>query len=131
VGDLRRQKSFAEEIMRVSERWFITTPNFWFPVETHWKLPLIHFLPEKTQRRIMSGSESVVEKSFRSIGPLRRYFSTHGWHGQGLHLLSAAQLRNLFPDSKIKKQRTTFYPEVLIAYLNHFPGDSGIKRFEN
>ena len=98
VGDLKRQKKFANEIMRVGKKWYVTTPNFCFPIETHWKLPFIHFIPIKLQR------------------PLARYFKTHGWYGDGYYLLSARKLKKLFPTSKIKKQRTTFYPEVLIAY---------------
>jgi ubiquinone/menaquinone biosynthesis C-methylase UbiE len=127
VGSLRRQRRFAGEIMRISKRWFVTTPNFWFPIETHWKLPFIHFLPEKTQRQIMdSGKRLFVERSPEYsdlthnvlLRSLRRYFSEHSWHGQGLHLLSTTKLQELFPTSKIKKQRTTFYPEVLLAYCN-------------
>jgi len=125
VGDLRKQKKFADEIMRIGKKWFVTTPNFWFPIETHWKLPFIHFLPRKLQKRIMdSGKKWFVEipsKSYlRLPGTLQRsltkYFTTHGWYGHGYHLLSARKLKKLFPTSKIEKQRTTYYPEVLIAH---------------
>lgn len=47
---------------------------------------------------------------------LKRHFTIHGWFGKGLHLLNAKKLRKLFLTSRIKKQRITFYPEVLIAY---------------
>ena len=125
VGDLKRQKEFAGEIMRVSKKWFVVTPNFWFPIETHWKLPFIHFLPKKMQKQIMdSGKKWFAENSshfYIELPPilqrlLRRYFTRHGWYGQGLHLLSATNLRKLFPTSKVKKQRSTLYPEVLVAY---------------
>jgi hypothetical protein len=127
LGETNRQKRYADEVMRVSKRWLIETPNFWFPFETHWQLPLIHFLPEKTQRRIMqSGKRFFVDapEEFENKLPkilirmLNRYFSDHQWSDQGLHLLSATKLHALFPTSKIKKQRTTFYPEVLLAYNN-------------
>lgn len=41
VGDYEEQKTMAEEIMRVSGKWFIATPNFWFPFELHYRLPFI------------------------------------------------------------------------------------------
>ena len=35
VGNFENQKEMAEEIMRVGKRWFVTTPNRWFPFEFH------------------------------------------------------------------------------------------------
>lgn len=121
VGNIKKQKKYANEIMRVAKKWFITTPNFWFPIETHWKLPFIHFLPRKFQKHIMdAGKKWFVEnppKIPRIIQkPLKDYFSKHQWYGNGYHLLSVNNLKILFPTSKITKQRTTFYPEVLIVY---------------
>ena len=35
VGDRERQRRFVAELLRVSKRYFITTPNRWYPVELH------------------------------------------------------------------------------------------------
>jgi hypothetical protein len=43
VGDERDQKQFVEEHLRVAEVSFITTPNRWFPVESHTLVPLLHW----------------------------------------------------------------------------------------
>jgi hypothetical protein len=40
--------------VRVSERVFVTTPNRWFPVEMHTGLPLLHYLPAASFRRILT-----------------------------------------------------------------------------
>lgn len=134
VGDLKRQKKFADEIMRVSKKWFVTTPNFWFPIETHWKLPFVHFLPKRVQKQIMDfGKKWFVENSSQFYIKLprmlqrlfRRYFTGHGFWMEGYHLLNATKLKKLFPTSKIKKQRTTLYPEVLIA---HFPAKHELEK---
>src|SRR5262245_25250334 len=53
VGDARRQEEFAREIARVGVRYFVQTPNRWFPVEHHLLTPLIHFLPRSWQRRLV------------------------------------------------------------------------------
>jgi len=45
VGDLERQRLFVSEMVRVANRGFFTTPNRWFPIELHSKLPLAHYLP--------------------------------------------------------------------------------------
>ncbi len=95
-----RQAQFAREIMRVGRSWFVTTPNYWFPFESHYHLPLIQFLPHSLQRQY------------------NLLFGTHIPKGQVRHLalLSARRLRRLFPTSRIVKMRVTFWPETLVAY---------------
>ena len=46
VGDAERQRLFVAEALRVGRRVFLTTPNRWFPIEVHTRLPLVHWLPE-------------------------------------------------------------------------------------
>ncbi|MFQ5662250.1 MAG: class I SAM-dependent methyltransferase [Terriglobia bacterium] len=89
------QRQFAAEVRRVGRNWFVTTPNFWYPIEAHYHLPLVQFLPHHWQRGLA-----------RALGktPYPR-----------LRLLSARQLRRLFPESQILGCRVTFYPETLVA----------------
>lgn len=47
VGDYNRQLFFLKEIKRTCKRGYITTPNRWFPVEVHTRIPLLHYLPKK------------------------------------------------------------------------------------
>ncbi len=54
VGDPPKQEQFAREIARVGVRYFVQTPNRWFPVEHHLLTPLIHFLPRGWQRRLVN-----------------------------------------------------------------------------
>jgi hypothetical protein len=95
-----RQEKFAQEVMRVGRSWFVTTPNFWYPFESHYHLPFIQFLPRPLQREY------------------NRLLGTHIPKGevQELGLLSASGLRRLFPTSCIAKVRVTFWPETLVAY---------------
>lgn len=95
-----RQAEFAREVMRVGKSWFVTTPNYWYPFESHYHLPLIQFLPRPAQRHY------------------NLLLGTHIPKGtvQELGLLSARQLRALFPTSRIARMRVTFWPETLVAY---------------
>ncbi|WP_228061055.1 MULTISPECIES: class I SAM-dependent methyltransferase [unclassified Coleofasciculus] len=45
VGDYEEQHKMANEVMRVGKRYFVQTPNFYFPIEPHFVLPLFQFLP--------------------------------------------------------------------------------------
>ena len=95
-----RQGEFAREVMRVGKSWFVTTPNYWFPFESHYHLPLIQFFPRSLQRTY------------------NRFFGTHIAKGQvqDLALLSARGLGKLFPTGSIARVRITFWPETLVAY---------------
>jgi len=98
-----RQEQFAKEIMRVGKSWFATTPNFWYPFEVHHHLPFFQFLPRPVQMQY------------------NRLLGTHIPKGKVLELglLSARQLRRLFPPARIAKMRITFWPETLVAYHIH------------
>jgi SAM-dependent methyltransferase len=84
------QSVFAQEIRRVGVRYYVQTPNRWFPIEPHYQLPLFQFLPRRLQRF------------------LNRHF-TLGWREKGnweeINLLSARDLRRLFPDAEIHRER--------------------------
>lgn len=105
VGDFEKQKQMAAEIMRVGKRWFVTTPNRWYPFEFHMRLPFITWLPGSTYLwigRIISYNH--VHKKYMS-----------GIKHDGLRLMDASEMKTCFPDSKIIKQRVTFMAETLIA----------------
>ena len=94
------QPAFAAEIRRVSQRYFVQTPNRYFPIEPHYLLPFFHFLPERWRRA------------------LNRRF-TLGWqprgHWEEINLLSARELARLFPDAKIHRERVFGLSKSLMA----------------
>jgi SAM-dependent methyltransferase len=91
------QAQMAREIMRVGKKWFVTTPNFWYPIEVHCKMPLVHFLP----RRLRHQLDVTFNLSVK---------------GELINLLSARQFLRLFPNSRLEPVRVTFYPETLVVY---------------
>ena len=86
----------AAEIRRVARRWFVQTPNLWFPVDPHTLLPGYQFLPAALQRRL------------GSIG------AAAGDH-ERIRLLDAAELRRLFPDADMVRERFGPLTKSLIA----------------
>jgi ubiquinone/menaquinone biosynthesis C-methylase UbiE len=54
VGNRDAQILFFKEICRVCKKVFLTTPNKFFPIETHTKYPFIHMLPDKLFLKILS-----------------------------------------------------------------------------
>jgi SAM-dependent methyltransferase len=112
VGDEADQRAMASEVMRVGKRWFVTTPNRWYPFEFHLRLPLVTWLPFH---------------GYRHAGRLCRY--DHDKHhyvfgmpvGESLRLLGASDMVSLFPHSQIIRQSVTGIAEVLIAVGGALP----------
>ena len=54
VGNFNNQTNKVRNMIKLSKKYIIiTTPNRFFPVEVHTKLPLIHWLPKKIFRKIL------------------------------------------------------------------------------
>jgi SAM-dependent methyltransferase len=94
------QQAFADEVRRVGQRYFVQTPNKWFPIEPHYQFPLFQFFPERLRRALNS-----------------RF--TLGWQKKGewedIKLLSARDLRRLFPDAEIHRERLFGLTKSLVA----------------
>jgi len=54
VGSFENQIKKINNMIKLSKKYIvITTPNRFFPIEVHTKLPLIHWLPKKIFRKIL------------------------------------------------------------------------------
>lgn len=109
LGSFGNQQRMASEVMRVGKRWFVTTPNRWFPFEFHLRIPLITWFP--CRMYLLAGriiSYNHVSHKYK-----------RGLNRFDLRLLTAKGLKRCFPTSRIIKQRVTFMPETLIAIGGH------------
>jgi SAM-dependent methyltransferase len=80
VGDRDRQRRYLEELLRVSGRFFLTTPDRRFPIELHTFLPFLHWMRQDRHQRVL-----------RRLG-LSTWAET-----DNLNLLDESALRALFP----------------------------------
>ena len=54
VGCFENQIKLISELYKMSNKYvFITTPNRYYPIDFHTKLPFIHWLPKKIHRKIL------------------------------------------------------------------------------
>jgi hypothetical protein len=106
VGSRSSQLKFIKECCRVSSKdVFITTPNKFYPIEFHTKIPLLHFLPSVIYRKIL------FYLGFA-------FFSKE----KNLNLLSAKDLKNMCFFLKIKnfniiKHKFLFMTSNLILHI--------------
>jgi hypothetical protein len=102
TGNRKEQQVFVREMLRVSQHFFLTTPNRWFPVEMHTGLPLLHYLPVDCYRAILAKTKF-------------RYWS----YEKNLNLLDIENLRRLFLPyvvANLVKIRLLGIPSNLVAY---------------
>jgi SAM-dependent methyltransferase len=88
--------AFADEVKRVAKRYFVQTPNRWFPVEPHVLIPFFQHLPVSARRRLWR--YGVAATAFQDI-----------------RLLDARELRTLFPDALITRERIGPLTKSLMA----------------
>jgi ubiquinone/menaquinone biosynthesis C-methylase UbiE len=105
VGTFADQMRMADEVRRVGKRWFLTTPNRWYPFEFHARMPLLSWLPAPLMHKVARlWAYNHVQQRYRSGGDY-----------SDVRLLTARQLGRMFPDSRILKPRVTFWPETLVV----------------
>lgn len=108
LGSFENQKKFAREIYRIAPRFYVQTPNKWFPVEPHFLCPFIHWLPKPMFRRLV------------------RWFSAWGWIARPtqaeiddqvneIRLLTVAEMRELFPDAELVRERVLGLTKSIIV----------------
>lgn len=108
VGDWDARKRFAEEIRRAAPRYYVQTPNKWFFSDPHTVGFFVHWLPKRWQRKLI------------------RWFTPWGLVDRPdqakidallaeIDLLTVAEMRALFPDAKILKERFLGMTKSIIA----------------
>ena len=108
VGYWARMKAFAGEIKRLAPRYFVQTPNFWFPIEPHFMCPFFHWLPEPIRVRLLM---------LTGLGHYRRAESVDSAVSavQGARLLDKRMMASLFPEAAIVTERVALLPKSLMA----------------
>lgn len=108
VGDWGRMKLFAIELQRVANKYFIQTPNYWFPIEPHCMTPFFHWLPKPARMFLVSNLQ---------LGHWQRAKNT----SEAVDIVESARLLNykmfkaLFPTANIKTERLFFIPKSFVA----------------
>ena len=112
LGDPRRHQQYAQEIARVGVRYFVQTPNRWFPVEPHLLTPLIHFLPRRWQKPMIE-KFTIWEWIARPRPDQRAFYLAH--YLRDIQLLGGRAMRRLFPDARLIRERFLGLTKSLIA----------------
>jgi hypothetical protein len=108
VGDWNRTRAFSAEVRRLARRYFIQTPNFWFPWEPHFGFPCFQFLPVPLRARLLLRRDLGFFKRCRSAAAAIEAV-------ESIRLLDALMMRALFPDARLVPERVLGVTKSLVA----------------
>lgn len=111
VGDWERMKAYSRELRRVSERYYIQTPNYWFPVEPHCMTPFFHWLP--TPVRI-----SLVMHFNLGHWPKQKTVDGAVTTVESARLVNRKMFTALYDDADIYTERLFLLPKSFIGVKN-------------
>lgn len=109
LGTSQCQQVFAAEVRRLSRAgYFVQTPNKWFPIEPHYLAPFVHWVPLRLRPAVV------------------RWATPRGWLAKPspescrnmcreIRLLDAREMRRLFPEARIVRERFFGLTKSLVA----------------
>lgn len=108
VGTWRQMAAMARNVRRLAPAYYLQTPNFWFPVEPHFRAVAFHWLPEPVRARLLmrfnlgfGGRRPTLDAAMQAV--------------QSAALLDRRQLAELFPDARIERERFWGLTKSLMA----------------
>jgi hypothetical protein len=108
VGHWKEMAAMASEIRRVAKHYYVQTPYYWFPVEPHFRFIGYQWLPEQWRARLHMRREM-------GFFPMATKFSDAMLWTQSAVLLDVKQLKTLFPDAAIEREKFFFFTKSIMA----------------
>ncbi|MGH7602672.1 MAG: methyltransferase domain-containing protein [Gemmatimonadaceae bacterium] len=103
------QQLMAEEVRRVGKRYFVQTPNRYFPIEPHFLTPGFQFFPVSVRVWLVTHFEVGWYRRFSDRSEAEREVTS-------ISLLTKFQLRQLFPEAHIHQEKFGGLTKSFVAY---------------
>ena len=111
VGNYEDQLQMAKEIKRVGKRYFVQTPNFYFPIEPHFLIPFFQFFPLSIQVWLITH----IELGLYHGGKISSE-ETAVEMVKSIKLLSKKEVISIFPNANIFEEKVLGITKSFIAY---------------
>lgn len=106
VGGHLQRRQLAQRIQAAAPRWWVQTPNRWFPIEPHFVVPGMQFMPTPVRATVAAHWHA---------GPRRMNKAAARKMVEGIDLIGRRELAGLFPDARIVVERFAGMPKSIIA----------------
>lgn len=107
--EFRDQQRMADEIRRVGRRYFVQTPNRYFPLEPHFLTPGFQFMPLPLRVWLVSNFDVGWYQRIPDKAEARREV-------ESISLLSENNVRRLFPEAQIYREKLLGITKSFVAY---------------
>jgi ubiquinone/menaquinone biosynthesis C-methylase UbiE len=108
VGDWERMTQFARELARVAPKYFVQTPNYWFPIEPHFMTPFFQWLPEPVRMWLVLNFQLGHRQRATSIDEAVRSV-------ESVRLLNRKMVRALFENAEVLTEKYFYLAKSFIA----------------
>ena len=109
LGSYARQQRMAEEVQRVGKRYFVQTPNKYFPLEPHFLVPFFQFFPLSIQTTLIQNFDLGWYKKIPDRKEAFQHVCSH-------RLLTEGEMLALFPKGKLYREHFLGLIKSFIAY---------------
>ncbi len=109
MGTFDKQKRMANEVKRICKYYFIQTPNKYFPLEPHYLFPFFQFLPRNAKIWMVMHFNLGWFNKIESRQDAEKNIDE-------IRLLTKKELKELFPEAKIYKEKFLWMTKSFIIY---------------
>lgn len=109
VGSYKDQLQMAKEVRRVGRRYFVQTPNKYFPLEPHFLFPFYQFLPRMIQIWLLRNFRLGWFPKTPDAIKAREII-------ESIRLLNKSEFAALFPKASIYEEKALGLTKSFVAY---------------
>ena len=107
VGSLENMDKFARETRRIGKAYYVQAPYLWFPLEPHFGVPFLHWLPSPTRaqltHRFNVGYSEKIEDYSEALA-----------EADSINLVDKILMTKLFPEADLHKEKFALMTKSLI-----------------
>jgi ubiquinone/menaquinone biosynthesis C-methylase UbiE len=109
VGSFEDQRHMAQEVQRIGQRYYVQTPNRYFPIEPHFLIPFFQFYPSGLKVFIVTHFKTPWGWKIADKEKARSFTSS-------IRLMTEKELRAIFPEATIYKEKFMGLTKSYTAY---------------
>jgi Methyltransferase domain len=109
VGTFDDQRRMANEVRRVAKRYFVQTPNAWFPIEPHFLVPGFQFMPIEMRAFLLRQSRLGWVPRERDRLRAKEIVGS-------VQLLTGGEVAKLFPEAMLYREHFLGMTKSIVAY---------------
>lgn len=102
-----RKLAFANETIRVAEKYYVQTPNYWFPVEPHFVTPFFHWFSRSIRIKLVQNFNLGWYKKTPDYNEAEKAVDD-------CDLLTIKEMKKLFTEAKLYKEKFLFFTKSVI-----------------